>query len=133
MLIQNAHESCHSTAEFDNPVGAKSNMAGSYTKFYRFVMCTHNHVRIANLSRHSFFEELPVCLSLFPFVSFSPTPPSLPVMAPMKNLGNNACLGHTTGVTQQTMSRAQNWQFSLQVLSALVTPLGGLTMLIGMG
>jgi len=31
------------------------------------------------------------------------------------------------------MSRVQNWPFSLQAQSVLVTPLGGMTMLIGMG
>jgi len=78
MLTQNAHESRHSIVEIGNPVGAKRNMAGSHTKFHRFVICTHTRMRIANLLPHSFFEELPVCLSLFPFSFFSPTPPPMP-------------------------------------------------------
>jgi len=51
----------------------------------------------------------------------------------MKGLGKNACPGDTTGVTQQMMSHAQNWPFSLQVLLVLATLLGGTTMLIEMG
>jgi len=34
---------------------------------------------------------------------------------------------------QQMMSRVQNWPFSLQAQSVLVTLRGGMTMLIGMG
>ena len=51
----------------------------------------------------------------------------------MKDLGKNACPGDTTCVTQQMMSHAQNWPFSLQVLLVLATLLGGTTMLIEMG
>jgi len=50
-----------------------------------------------------------------------------------KDLETNACHGNTTGVTQQMMSRVQNWLFSLQALSLLATLLGGITMLMGMG
>jgi len=53
----------------------------------------------------------------------------------LKDLGENACPRNTTSVTQKIMSRAQNlnWPFSQQVLSALVTPLGEIPMLIGIG
>jgi len=51
----------------------------------------------------------------------------------MKDLGENACLAHTTGDTQQLMSRAKNLPVSLQVLFALAMLLGGMTMRIRMG
>ena len=79
------------------------------------------HVRIANLSRHSFFEELPVCVSLFPFLSFSPTPPQ------------PTCEDTLQASLNKNDVTCTELAFSLQVLSALVTPLGGMTTLIGMG
>jgi len=50
----------------------------------------------------------------------------------MKDLGENDFLGHITGVTQQMMSHAQNWPFSLQVQFALATLLDGTTTLMRM-
>jgi len=107
-----AHESSHSTAKIGNPVGAKSNMAGSHTKFHRVVMCTHKHVRIVNLSRHSIFEELPVCVSLFPFLSFSPTPPQPTCDGTHERPGEQRLFWtHYRRHSTKMMSRAQNWPF----------------------